>query len=74
MYNPMKIRDAIATIIRESPLTQSEWARRSQMSRQALCDYLAGRKDLVGDRIQKLLWAMDSSQKQRFIELIAQSG
>ena len=70
----MEIRDAIVIIVKESSLTRTEWARRSQMSPQALSDYLNGRKDLVGYRIQKLLWAMDSSQRQRFIELIAQSG
>ncbi len=70
----MEIRDAIVIIVRESSLTRTEWAKRSQISPQALSDYLNGRKDFVGCHIQKLLWVMDNSQRQRFIELIAQSG
>ena len=70
----MEVRDAIAVIISDSGLTQAEWGRRSNLSRQVLNDYLAGRKDLVGESIQKILWAMDESERLKFAELIAQNG
>ncbi len=70
----MEIRDALYQIIKDSSRSQASWARDADMKPQVLNDYLRGRKDLVGDRIQRLLWQMDAAERDRFSRMIASNG
>ncbi len=70
----MEIRDALYQIIGTSSRSQASWARDAEISPQALNDYLRGRKDLVGDRIQRLLWQMNQAERDTFSRLIASNG
>ncbi|MFP4145313.1 MAG: helix-turn-helix transcriptional regulator [Phycisphaeraceae bacterium] len=57
---PDPLVDQIRTRIDELGLTQAELARRAGMSRQYLCDVLAGRRGLTLDAAHRLARQLDS--------------
>jgi transcriptional regulator with XRE-family HTH domain len=56
---PDQLRDAIAERVAALDLSGAELARRSGVSQQHVADYLAGRADMTGRRLGRLLGALD---------------
>lgn len=66
----MELRKAIALVMRENYISQSDLARITGVPRQRINDFLRGRVDTRSDLIEKYIQALTPKQRIRLMELI----
>ncbi|MDT9184606.1 helix-turn-helix transcriptional regulator [Limnospira sp. PMC 289.06] len=66
----MQLRTALAIVLKESYISQSDFAHLTGVNRQKINDFLTGRLDCRASTVEKFIQALTPEQRLRLFQLI----